>query len=212
MGDWKELFPVEGIAPFIGGIIVWFGINYLYLAPEIIAPRLAAKYYMPACQAVVAEGRRERQAAVASMKETGERQIQDTMRSVAQQAQQATGGMIQQLFGGRPGSAEFMQRHGDTVQNWASGYLAPALQQRLNQERAALTQRLQAEEREARKGIIHNTPSQFCGCAISDGLKDRIDLAAFTASLRLYTPAAVRRLESGAIVTEAGPCGKPPIV
>ncbi len=212
MGDWKDLIPVDEIAPLLGGIIVWFGLNYLYLAPEIIAPRLAQKYYIPACQTAVAEGRRERQAAVASLVAAGERRIQENMERLAQQMQQATGGALGMIFGGRPGSDEFMRRHGNTLQGWANSYTAPALQARLQQERAALAQALQAEEREARRGIIHATPAQFCGCAVTDGMKDRIDMAAFTASLRLYTPAVVRRLESGGVVTEAGPCGKPPIV
>ena len=43
-------------------------------------------------------------------------------------------------------------------------------------------------------------------------MKERLDLAAFTATLRLYTPPAIRRFEDGTMLHEAKACGIPPVV
>lgn len=211
MIDWKELFPVEGIAPLLGGILIWLGLNWLYIAPEIIGPRLAQKYYLPVCREAVAQGRIAREREVASLRTTAEQRLQQTMAEVQERMQAATGNILGQIFGGRPGSAEFMGRYGGQMSGFVNNSMAPALQQRYQQERAAIMAALDTEQREARSGIIHATPERYCGCAVTDAMKDRIELAAYTASLRIYTPAAVRRLEDGSYITEAGPCGKPPI-
>ena len=73
-------------------------------------------------------------------------------------------------------------------------------------------EQLAARDREARKGVIYSTPAQFCGCVVAEGLKERVDLAAFTATLRLYTPPAIRRLEEGAMLHDAKACGTVPSV
>jgi hypothetical protein len=211
MTDWKELFPVEGIAPLIGGILLWIGLNWLYIAPEIIGPRLAQKYYLPVCREAVSQGRIAREQQVATLRTAAEERLQRTMAEVQGRMQAATGNILGQIFGGRPGSAEFMDRYGSQMGGWVNNNMAPALQQRYQQERAAIMAALETEQREARSGIIHATPERYCGCAVTDAMKDRIELAAYTASLRIYTPAAVRRLEDGSYITEAGLCGKPPI-
>jgi hypothetical protein len=88
-----------------------------------------------------------------------------------------------------------------------------AVQQQIDQARRAFTQRMQTEEREARAGILHATPAAFCGCVVDEGLmKDRFQLAAHTASLRLFTPDGVRRLQDGTIFNDARACGRPPVV
>lgn len=221
MTDWKELFPVEGIAPLIGGILLWFGVNYLFIAPEIIGPRLAEKYYLPACQSAVAEGRQARQRHIADLIKRGEiamaQAAQVAQQQAQQRAQQATGTMFGMLFGGRPESDAFMQRYGGQMQGWADRQSAPAVgmavQQQIDQARRAFTQQMQTEEREARAGILHATPAAFCGCVVDEGLmKDRFQLAAHTASLRLFTPDGVRRLQDGTIFNDARACGRPPVV
>ena len=221
MSDWRELFPVEGIAPLLGGILVWFGLNYLFIAPEIIAPRLAERYYFPACQSAVAEGRQARQRYVVELVKRGEAALAQAAQMAQQQAQQrsqqATGTVLGMLFGGRPGSDEFMSRYGAQMQGWAAQQAAPAVgmavQQQVEPQRRAFMQQMQAEEREARAGIIHATPAAFCGCVVEEGLmKDRFQLAAYTASLRVFTPDGVRRLQDGTIFNDARACGRPPVV
>lgn len=218
--DWKELFPVESIAPLLGGIALWFGLNYLIIGPEIIGPRLAEKYYRPACMTAMAQGRDAWQLQMREARATGESRIQTMMQELAgqmqAQAQASVGSMMGMMFGGSREGARLMDRHGSQMGNWAQGMITPglqaALQQRFNQERQALDTLLRTQEREMQQGVVHRTPAPFCGCIVTEGMKDRIDLAAFTASLRLYTPGTIRRLEDGSMITATQACGTPPIV
>ena len=224
MQDWKELFPIESIAPLVGGAALWLAFNYFFLAPEVLGPRLAEKYYQPACLAAVASGRQSFQQEMQQARENGLAQIQRTMqevsREVAGAAQAQIGAGLGMLFGGRPGSDRFMQRHGETLNQWAGQAVAPHLQQALNQrfanERAALDRVLQTRQREAEQGVVHRAPAPFCGCVVSEGmaqgLAEGLDLAAFTSTLRLYKPRVIRQLDDGSRIQATTTCGKPPLV
>lgn len=210
-----ELFPVESIGPLLGGVLIWFAVNYLYIGPELIGPRLAAKYYGPACLAAVQDGREARTNEVASLRQAFQQQQAALAQSLQQQMQAATSGFFGALLGGRPGSDEFFRQHGNTVQGWSNsmaGMATPAIQQRLQREEAAFRDKMEEREREAKKGILYASPVQFCGCVITEGMKERIDLAAFTATLRLYTPPAIKKLGDGTMLHEAKACGSPPMV
>lgn len=211
----SELFPIESIGPLIGGVLLWFGLNYLFIGPELIGPRLAAKYYMPACMAAVTEGRTAFQSETASLREAFISKQTALAQGLQQQQQQAATGLFGMMLGGRPGSDEFFRRHGRTVEGWSNsvaGMGTPAIAERLRAEQRAFEEQLAARDREARKGVIYSTPAQFCGCVVAEGLKERVDLAAFTATLRLYTPPAIRRLEEGAMLHDAKACGTVPSV
>lgn len=213
-GGWGELFP-QIIKPVIGGAVIWFALNYLYIAPELIGPRLAAKYYAPACLAAVADGRQARQGETASLMKAFKERQEALARSLQQQQQQAAGSFLGTLLGGHPGSEEFFRKHGNTVQGWQNNMAArgaPVIMERLQAEEQAFRGKMEARDQEAKKGILYTTPAQFCGCVISEGMKERIDLAAFTATLRLYTPPAIRRFEDGTMLHEARACGTPPTV
>jgi hypothetical protein len=210
----SELFPIQSIGPLIGGAILWFALNYLYIAPDLIGPRLAAKYYLPACMAAVQDGRQGHQNEVASLKQAFAKQQEELAQSLQQQMQQGVAGMFGMMLGGRPGSEAFFRQHGKTVEGWGNTVTAmgsPAIGERLRTEQRAFETQLAAREREAKKGIIYTAPAQFCGCVITEGMKERIDLAAFTATLRLYTPPAIRRFEDGTMLHEAKACGTPPV-
>jgi len=208
-----ELFPIQSIGPLIGGAILWFALNYLYIAPNLIGPRLAAKYYTPACLAAVKDGRQAFQSETASLIEAFKKQQVALAEGLQRQMQQGVAGVFGMMLGGRPGSAEYFRKHGDTVQEWGNsiaGMGSPAIAERLRTEQRAFETQLAAREREAKKGIVYTAPAQFCGCVITEGMKERVDLAAFTATLRLYTPPAIRRFEDGTMLHEAKACGTPP--
>lgn len=221
MVKWAEFFPLESLGPFLGGALLWFAANYLVIGPEIIGPRLAQRYYLPACQAAVQDGRRERAEHIRTLRQRAEEQLQAAMQEAARQVQgqvqSGVGGVLGSLFSGygREGQ-QFLQRYGGQMNSWMNGMTAPVLQQQMQQRyqaaRAALAQQFEEQEREARRGILHPTPAGFCGCIVSEALDDRMELAAFTASLRLYTPAGIRRLKDGTALTGPGPCGSAPLV
>lgn len=211
----SELFPIQSIGPLIGGALIWFAINYLYLGPELIGPRLAAKYYMPACIAAVAEGREEYQNKTTSLRQAFAQSQEELARTMRQTMQQGVGGMFGTMLGGRPGSDKFFRKHGDTVQGWTNSLTdmaSPAIADRLQSEQRAFEARMAEREKDARRGVIYPAPAQFCGCVVTEGLKERVDLAAFTATLRLYTPPAIRRLADGTMLHDARACGTVPSV
>lgn len=211
----SELFPIQSIGPLIGGVLLWFGLNFLFIGPELIGPRLAAKYYQPACMAAVTEGRTTFQSETASLREAFTAKQAALAQGLQQQVQQGVGSMLGAMLGGRPGSEAFFRQHGNAVQQWGNsvaGTATPAIAERLRAEQRAFEEQLAARDREARKGVIYSTPAQFCGCVVTEGLKERVDLAAFTATLRLYTPPAIRRLEQGAMLHDAKVCGTVPSV
>lgn len=211
----SELFPIESIGPLIGGALVWFAINYLFIGPELIGPRLAAKYYQPACMAALKDGREAFQGESKSLRQAFEAKQEALARSLQQEMQQGVGAMFGVLLGGRPGSEAFFRQHGKTVEGWGNniaGMGALGVQERLRSEQRAFDDQQAAREQEARKGVIYAAPAQFCGCVVSEGLKERIDLAAFTATLRLYTPPAIRRLSNGTMLHDAKACGTAPAV
>lgn len=211
----SELFPIQSIGPLIGGALIWFAVNYLYIGPELIGPRLAAKYYLPACVAAVQDGKQAFQTETASLRDAftrGQEQLAQTLR---QQMQQGVAGMFGMMLGGRPGSDKFFRQHGETVQGWTNSLTdmgSPAVAERLQSEQRAFEARMAEREKDARKGVIYPAPAQFCGCVVGEGLKERVDLAAFTATLRLYTPSAIRRLADGTMLHDAKACGTVPSV
>lgn len=220
MFKFEEFFPVESIAPLLGGVLIWFGLNCFFIGPSIIGPRSAEKYYLPACMSAVQTGKQAHAEELQTLREQGEAQIQETMQNVARQTGQAAQGtlntMLGGLFGGYPGGEEFMARHGDTLRGWGAGQAAPylqaALQERLQNERADLVKRLTARQEEARRGVLHPSPAAFCGCVVSEGLSDRLELAAYSASLRIYAPPAIERLADGTMIHNTKQCGSVPVV
>lgn len=208
----SELFPIESIGPLIGGALLWFALNYLFIAPELIGPRLAEKYYAPACLAAVADGRQARASEVASLKQAFQERLQQTAQELQRTLHAQTGNMFGMLFGGGRDGTAFMQKYGGQLDSWAGNMYAPAIQQRIQEERAAFARKLAAQEQEARRGVIYHTPVQFCGCVVAEGMKERVDMAAYTATLRLYSPPAVRRLADGTMLHFTPACGSVPVV
>lgn len=207
MFDWRDFFPVDALAPLIGGVLVWFGLNYLVLAPNVIAPRLAEKYYTPACLASVEAGRDE----VAKRFEAEEANWQAVLeQKVAAIRQQYSGGAIGGILGmyGAEGQ-RFMQNHGNTISQWGSGPINQAIAEGMRQARENFEADRSAEIAEMRKSQKYSTPAQFCGCNVEAGLSDRFDLALFTSTVRLFKPAGIARLEAGAIHDQ---CGAVPVV
>lgn len=204
MIKWGELFPVESLGPLAGGALLWFGANYFVLAPNVIGPRLVERYYAPACLATVRRGVAEYQQERQTLQSEATAAFQVKRAEIHARIVGMIRGRLSQWGGGR-------NPLGDLIEREAIAAAQPAIQSAEADAWNALDAGLRQREREAQAGIIHKTPAAFCGCAVAAGMGERIDLATYTASLRLYAPDTVERLQNGSIASRAPECGKPPV-
>lgn len=212
----KEFLPVQAIGPAIGGVTLWFGANFLYLGPQVIAPRLAEKQYIPACLANIGAARQTIAAQERGWIEGAEQQaarIADEMRNrIRQGTNQATSSFFSAF--GDQGRA-FAQHYGRQVEGMVNAntgaHIEAAISQKIGEFRQQFNQELEARRSKFRAGIQHTNASAFCGCLVKAAFADRVQLAAFTASFRLYEPAEFEQRRAGGISPNT-PCGTPPLL
>ncbi|SFJ62062.1 hypothetical protein [Aerobium aerolatum] len=209
MIDWRDFFPVDALAPLIGGLLLWFGVNYLVLAPNVIGPRLAEKYYTPACLASVEAGRAELAQRFAAADAEWLERAEKNSREIRQKYS-GSGGVFGGIIGmyGAEGQ-RFMQKHGNTLSQWGSGPLEQAISQGLAEARAQYDAKRKAEIDELRRAQRYSDAPAFCGCNVAAGMSDKLDLALFTSTVRLYKPAGIADLEAGRVFDQ---CGTAPVV
>lgn len=209
MIDWKEFFPVQAIAPFIGGLLVWFGINYIYLSPSVIAPRLAQTYYLPACTATTSVMQSGYQARLKEMDSIFETKLVALRQEMAERMNTAAGASLGMIFGNSP-EGQRLARQGQALigSSMAGNYIRIGIEQEVTKARSeydAQKVRLKSEFRSKQKFTDRES---YCTCNIGDGLSNRIETALYVASLRIYKPDMISRLEQGGQISEA--CGTPP--
>lgn len=210
----KETFPSDALGPFVVGVLAWFGINFVFLAPSVIGPRLAERYYVPACVASVEQGRAARLQADKDEEQAVMAQLQRGVENAVRQSQQAVGGMLMQLFQGygREGEA-FIERHGQTLGNFSDrmgGQAAGPLAAQAQRAYAEWQAKKNAERAAQRAAQRFTAPAAFCGCNVSAALSSNVDLALFTSTLRAYKPKGISDIESGRVFEAE--CGKAPVV
>lgn len=209
MIDTDKLFPMQAILPVVGGVLVWFGLNYIFLAPSVVGPRLAEKYYRPQCETVVTQAKAEMQARMENDLSRARNQIIADLQERGQAARAAPGnflGALMQAYGAE-GQA-FMDMHGDTVREWGANQAEPympMLEQQANEMLAGFHADQAREVAQIRAQQKYSTPAEFCGCNVTAALADNFDLALHSSSLRLYKPASIKELESGTVFDQCGP-------
>lgn len=213
-GSLKDFLPIEALAPLLGGLLFWFGFNYLILAPNVITPRLSEKYYVPACLASVSKGR----ALVSERLKKDETEYMATLNKwmVDQSAEvkARAGNALQQFFGmyGKEGQA-YLQQHGGALGGLVDQGTATVAPVILQQGQKALSDWKAGKQKEiaaARALQKHSDPVAFCGCNVAAAMGDNVEAALYTSSLRLLKPKKVRELENGHVFETE--CGKAPIV
>lgn len=214
MLDWfKEIFPVEAFGPLIGGLLVWFGLNFIFLAPSVAGPRLAERYYAPACIAAVETGR------VAFAKTRDEEEtaykgrLNDWIREQTANSQSQVGDVLSQIFGGygQQGQA-FMSHYGSELNSFSNRVGGQAMGPLQVEAQKALTEwqgKKQAEIAAMRAQQKYTDATGFCGCNVSAALSNNVELALHTASLRMFKPKGISDLENGRVFEAE--CGKPPV-
>ena len=212
MFDLRDILPTEALLPSLAGAAVWFGANYAVIAPDVIAPRLIELRFAPACHATVAQGQdvfaaREK-SLVEGFNASLDEQANAARNRVAQGSQQA----LEMAFGAM--APEMMTLFGDQLLGSTTGMVEMQLGAELDNQRASFMAELNAQRAAAQNAVIYQTAEEYCGCVLSQVLgEDRFDLAAYTASLRFFTPPLIRNIESGAIYNTPLPtCGAMPIL
>lgn len=210
MIDWRDFFPVDALAPLIGGLLLWFGVNYLVLAPNVIGPRLAEKYYTPACLASVEAGRTELAERFAAADAAWLDRAGRTRRELLEEYSSAGGRILDSILGmyGADGRA-IIQRHSNTITNNTTGMLNMGISQGIAEARAEYDAKRNAEIAELRRAQRYSDAPAFCGCNVAAGMTDKLDLALFTSTVRLYKPAGIAHLEAGRVFDQ---CGAVPVV
>ncbi|WLS12076.1 hypothetical protein Q9314_28690 (plasmid) [Shinella sumterensis] len=214
LGSLKEIFPVEAFAPLLGGLLLWFGLNYIFLAPNVIVPRLSERYYAPACIKSVEAGR-------AAFDETAKKEEADYNRYlnkwIAEQtanAQAQVGNMLGQILGGRGiESQRFFETHGNALTDFSKRMGGQAMGPLQQKAQAAFTEwksKKQTEIASMRAQQKYRDAAGFCGCNISAAMSNNIDLALYTSTLRMFKPKGVIDLENGRVFEAE--CGKAPVV
>lgn len=211
MFDWKEFFPVDALAPLVGGLLLWFGVNYLVLAPNVIGPRLAERYYLPACVAGVEQGRSQMAGRLRQMDQEIETALRQLGAQAAEGVQNQLGSILGQVLGmyGAEGQA-FKDRYGSQLGGSFGGMVGVGIEAKLAEQRAAMQAEKERQIAEMRAQQKFSSPAQFCGCNVGEGLSDRLELALFTSSLRLYTPPRMEALNRGEIF--GAQCGAAPVL
>ncbi len=210
----KELIPMEIIGPLILGAMVWFGVNYVFLGPVVLAPRIAEKYMVPKCmenvQAVSQVFERKRADLSSEVARAGaakRKELQDKIKESTSQG-------IQGFFGlyGEQGK-EFNRFYGKQIDQFAGRVVGST--------QAAIDEAVAKAEREAREeiaaliaqmsqGVKLPNAKAYCACVTDEDLANRFDVAAYTASLRLYSPPLIQQRLAG-VLPEKTMCGRPPI-
>lgn len=213
-GSLKDFLPIDALAPLLGGLLLWFGFNYLVLAPNIITPRLTEKYYVPACMASVSTARQ----AVSDRLKKDETEymaaLNKWMIEQSSQMKARAGNALQQFFGmyGKEGQA-YLQQHGNALGGLVDQGMASVAPVILEQGQKALSEWKAGKQKELasiRSQQKHSEPVAFCACNVAAAMGDNVDLALYTSSLRLLKPKKVRELENGHVFETE--CGKVPVV
>lgn len=214
IGSLKEIFPVEAFAPLLGGLLLWFGFNYIFLAPSIIVPRLSERYYAPACIKSVEEGRAAIVEAARKEEEAYNLALNKWIAEQTANAQAQVGNMIGQLLGGRGvESQRFFETHGNTLTDFSKRLGGQAMGPLQQKAQAAMTEwksKKQSEIASMRSQQKYRDAAGFCGCNVSAAMANNIDLALYTSSLRMFKPKGVIDLENGRVFEAE--CGKAPVV
>jgi len=205
----KEIIPVEAIGPAIGGALVWFGANYVFIAPEMIGPRLQEKYYLPACERIVETGQQAAVQEEAALTKQFEQRLDGALAEARKKVGQGAG-MFFDMYGDQ--GRQFWQKWGGDITGSVGGMAEMSLQAQASEARRDFEATLTEKRAKARASITHTSAAAYCGCKIEEAFEERAELALYGASLRFYTPPMIKNIESGAIYGKASSCGAMPII
>lgn len=197
--------------PVVIGAAAWFGLNYIFLAPAVIAPRLEETYFTPACRSQAGSAER----AWLSREEEIEREARAYLKSIQQNApaivNQGTQSGLRALLGGIYGAQgnAYVDRYGEQLGGLAERNFGAMAGQITGSQIAEEYRKRWRQERTAYEAATKfTTKAEYCNCIIQTGMSQNFDMAAYTSTLRLYKPAVIRNLLQGGPLEQ---CGRPPL-
>jgi hypothetical protein len=224
--DFSQLPLGRFIVPVALGAVAWFGVNYAWLSPSVITPRIAEKYYMPQCVGTVETLR------AAYLEEVDSLRMQAiiTANAAAQSVKQAAANTPRNVFGALLQSYEFFGLDTEQDRQFRAHYLDKPNQQMdelsdklannqvtelssaaaAQQSFSSWQNQFQKEQAEERKNQKHLTAEAYCGCNWSMATAERFDMAMHSATLRFYVPPVLAELQNNAAFVDE--CGKAPVV
>jgi hypothetical protein len=192
----KDIIPTEQFGPGLLGLVVWFGANYGYVAPEIVMPRAMAMTYQPACERLLAEGNLKHQERRRTIAEAAQEKLSKEQERALQIGKEITTQGLE-LWLGKEGAKE-LEPFSSTMTELA---LRAEMLKRQSQTPAALAS--------AEVALPLRSNEEVCRCILNSAMDERLDLALYTASLRIYRPPTIANLESGALFDNSTRCKAP---
>lgn len=173
----KDLPGANTFMPLIAAALLWFGVHAFYVAPEILAPRLAKISYHPACEntlsaLALADNNQQQQLLY------NQRQQQNAKQRMATNI---LGGFAEMYFG-----RDFVERYkDDPLVKGIRKFSKDGIQlQTPDLPVPKISQFTMLEQ------------SGYCGCVIAEKLGQRISTGLYSASLRFWKPENIRQLET----------------
>jgi hypothetical protein len=201
--------------PLAVGLVAWYGLNFAWIAPNVIAPRLAEKHYLPSCVANV----EKISYAVAQDFQTRTQQAARAAEEAARRAEQASKQQLANfwgaLFQGRPGGQAFLDHYSqpgrelDAINKTVTGNAVAVAVQEQGQKLASEISEMTKEVREMNRTANYKTAADYCGCYVTTGMSDRLEMALHSATVRVFKPQGLTDMEA---FKKFDDCGSVPVV
>ena len=171
----KDIPYIDTIMPLLLALGLWTCAHIFYIGPDIVGPRLAIKYYLPACKANLTNAK---QSAVEFRQRKNAHQ-QNQLQKRQQMIGDTFGNLMRNYFG-----QEFSNKYADSV-IFNPMKVIPNMDGLL------------ALNNSAEQAPVQNIDGlAYCACLVEEVISERVSMGLFSASLRIWKPKAIRQLEN----------------
>ncbi|MCV6575104.1 MAG: hypothetical protein OIF58_05150 [Cohaesibacter sp.] len=187
MGSLRDIPFIDTIMPQILALCAWFGLNLVAIGPHIIIPRMSYNIWHASCKIGVSNTKAE----FAQKRQSEISKFIAAERARQKQAMNMINPFMQML--GQDFARTIGKGVNDTVNAVSELELQRALKDRFGGQANSLPIR-----------------NDYCGCIIQEAVSNKIETALYSASLRLWKPDSIQRLDQLDKRLIASPqCGNP---
>lgn len=171
----KDIPYIDTIMPLLLALGLWTAAHIFYIGPDIVGPRLATKYYLPACKANLVNAKQS--AVEFRQRKNAHQQYQLQQRQ--QMIGDTFGNLMRNYFG-----QEFSNKYSDSV-IFNPMKIMPNVDGLL------------ALNNGTEQAPIQNKDSSaYCTCLVDEVINERVSMGLFSASMRIWKPKSIRQLEN----------------